>query len=89
MILECFRTNTGIQFEADGLRAIGLEPQSLLPEVFEVEQREIHDNGRTMEHDRARRGQSPEKQEQAMNAEGISAIPTSDLRPEFVRYLSN
>lgn len=35
MIRECFRSNTGIQFEADRLRALGIEPRSLWPKVAE------------------------------------------------------
>lgn len=35
MIRECFRTNSGIQFEADKLRAIaGIDPASLYPIVL-------------------------------------------------------
>ncbi|KAJ7755772.1 hypothetical protein B0H14DRAFT_413606 [Mycena olivaceomarginata] len=33
MIRECFKTNSGIMFEAEGLRAIGLDPTSLYPIV--------------------------------------------------------
>ena len=33
MVRECFRTNTGIQFHAEGLRDIGLDPASLYPVV--------------------------------------------------------
>lgn len=34
MIRECFKTNTGIMFESDGLRNIGLDPDALYPEVL-------------------------------------------------------
>jgi hypothetical protein len=33
MIRECFKTKTGIVFEADKLRAIGLDPDTLYPTV--------------------------------------------------------
>ncbi|KAI1791963.1 hypothetical protein LXA43DRAFT_1008636 [Ganoderma leucocontextum] len=33
MVRECFRANTGIQFHAEGLRNIGLDPASLYPIV--------------------------------------------------------
>ncbi|KAJ7482950.1 hypothetical protein B0H11DRAFT_1208232 [Mycena galericulata] len=33
MIRECFKTNSGIMFETDGLRTIGLDPESLYPLV--------------------------------------------------------
>ncbi|KAF9039699.1 hypothetical protein BDZ89DRAFT_981890 [Hymenopellis radicata] len=33
MIRECFRTNSGIMFDCDGLRSIGLDPDSLYPHV--------------------------------------------------------
>ncbi|KAJ3741442.1 hypothetical protein DFH05DRAFT_1506115 [Lentinula detonsa] len=33
MIRECFRTNTGILFHSEGLRSLGLNPDSLWPEV--------------------------------------------------------
>ncbi|KAI1790943.1 hypothetical protein LXA43DRAFT_1013691 [Ganoderma leucocontextum] len=33
MVRECFRANTGIQFHAEGLRGIGLDPASLYPIV--------------------------------------------------------
>ncbi|KAI1793987.1 hypothetical protein LXA43DRAFT_185866 [Ganoderma leucocontextum] len=35
MARECFRTNTGIQFQAERLRDIGLDPSSLYPIVKE------------------------------------------------------
>lgn len=34
MIRECFRAGTGIQFKADYLEALGLNPESLWPEVI-------------------------------------------------------
>jgi hypothetical protein len=34
MIRECFKTNTGIMFDVDGLREIGLDPARLYPEVL-------------------------------------------------------
>ncbi|KAJ7202267.1 hypothetical protein GGX14DRAFT_654041 [Mycena pura] len=33
MIRECFKTNSGIMFDCDGLRSIGLDPDSLYPFV--------------------------------------------------------
>ncbi|KAJ7704774.1 hypothetical protein B0H17DRAFT_1038540 [Mycena rosella] len=33
MIRECFKTNSGIMFDCDGLRSIGLDPSSLYPHV--------------------------------------------------------
>ncbi|KAJ6530992.1 hypothetical protein DFH09DRAFT_1044739 [Mycena vulgaris] len=33
MIRECFKTNSGIMFDCDGLRSIGLDPDSLYPHV--------------------------------------------------------
>ena len=33
MIRECFKTNSGIMFDADRLRGIGLDPDSLYPHV--------------------------------------------------------
>ena len=33
MIRECFKTNTGIMFDIEGLRALGMEPNALYPEV--------------------------------------------------------
>ncbi|KAE9399827.1 hypothetical protein BT96DRAFT_820106 [Gymnopus androsaceus JB14] len=33
MIRECFRCNTGILFNSDGLRSLGLDPDTLWPEV--------------------------------------------------------
>ncbi|KAJ7720871.1 hypothetical protein DFH07DRAFT_907066 [Mycena maculata] len=33
MIRECFKTNSGIMFETEGLRSIGLDPDSLYPVV--------------------------------------------------------
>ncbi|KAJ7206403.1 hypothetical protein GGX14DRAFT_367258 [Mycena pura] len=33
MVRECFKTNSGIMFHADGLRGIGLDPESLYPVV--------------------------------------------------------
>jgi hypothetical protein len=33
MIRECFKTNTGIMFSAEGLRSVGLDPASLYPIV--------------------------------------------------------
>ncbi|KAJ7912904.1 hypothetical protein B0H13DRAFT_1613010 [Mycena leptocephala] len=33
MVRECFRTNSGIMFDAEGLRSIGLDPESLYPIV--------------------------------------------------------
>jgi len=33
MIRECFRSNTGILFHSDGLRSLGLDPDTLWPEV--------------------------------------------------------
>lgn len=35
MVRECFRMNTGIQFQAEKPRCIGLDPASLYPEVKE------------------------------------------------------
>ncbi|KAI1797998.1 hypothetical protein LXA43DRAFT_978230 [Ganoderma leucocontextum] len=35
MVRECFRANTGIQFDAEELRSIGLDPTSLYPVVKE------------------------------------------------------
>ena len=35
MVRECFRANTGIQFKAEELRKIGLDPTSLYPVVKE------------------------------------------------------
>jgi hypothetical protein len=35
MIRECFKTNTGIMFDVDGLREIGLDPARLYPEVLQ------------------------------------------------------
>ncbi|KAI1790928.1 hypothetical protein LXA43DRAFT_1182107 [Ganoderma leucocontextum] len=35
MVRECFRANTGIQFDAEALRAIGLDPGTLYPIVME------------------------------------------------------
>ena len=35
MVRECFRMNTGIQFQAEELRNIGLDPASLYPVVKE------------------------------------------------------
>lgn len=34
MIRECFRTNTGIMFDCEGLQALGLDPGALYPEVL-------------------------------------------------------
>ncbi|KAF4596096.1 hypothetical protein EYR38_007470 [Pleurotus pulmonarius] len=34
MIRECFRTNTGIMFDCEGLQALGLNPDTLYPEVL-------------------------------------------------------
>ncbi|KAJ7584625.1 hypothetical protein C8J56DRAFT_951454 [Mycena floridula] len=34
MIRECFKTNTGIMFESEGLRQIGLNPEALWPKVL-------------------------------------------------------
>ncbi|KAJ7028390.1 hypothetical protein C8F04DRAFT_1119191 [Mycena alexandri] len=33
MIRECFKTNSGIMFDCEGLRSIGLDPDSLYPHV--------------------------------------------------------
>ncbi|KAJ6607609.1 hypothetical protein B0H10DRAFT_1921719 [Mycena sp. CBHHK59/15] len=33
MVRECFKTNSGIMFDADGLRGIGLDPDALYPFV--------------------------------------------------------
>jgi hypothetical protein len=33
MIRECFRTNSGIMFDCEGLRSIGLDPAGLYPYV--------------------------------------------------------
>lgn len=33
MIRECFRSNTGIMFQSDALRSMGLDPESVWPEV--------------------------------------------------------
>jgi len=34
MIRECFRTNSGIMFDCEGLRNLGLEPNALYPQVL-------------------------------------------------------
>ncbi|KAJ3767573.1 hypothetical protein FB446DRAFT_651900 [Lentinula raphanica] len=34
MIRECFKTNTGILFDCDGLRDLGMDPDALYPEVL-------------------------------------------------------
>ncbi|KDQ32069.1 hypothetical protein PLEOSDRAFT_1111081 [Pleurotus ostreatus PC15] len=34
MIRECFKTNTGIMFDCEGLQALGLDPGALFPEVL-------------------------------------------------------
>ncbi|KAJ7726440.1 hypothetical protein DFH07DRAFT_237077 [Mycena maculata] len=34
MIRECFKTNSGIMFDCDGLRGIGLDPDGLYPHVL-------------------------------------------------------
>lgn len=33
MIRECFKTKTGIMFDSEGLRSVGLDPTGLWPEV--------------------------------------------------------
>lgn len=43
MIRECFKTNSGIMFDADRLRGIGLDPDALYPNVAPRPQADLPD----------------------------------------------